>query len=139
MQDVNGGTCVLGVEGQGWDDMYYLLDFSANLKLYHKKAYYFLSFLIDSREGEGRDKERQRNISVREKHDLGASHTSCTRPDWKLNLQPRHMTCLGLKPENFLFAGQCPTNWDMLVRAINYFLKKYINGKAGDTWIKSGF
>ena len=38
--------------------------------------------------GKGWEKERERNIDVREKHRLAAS---CTRPDWGPNLQPSHV------------------------------------------------
>ena len=48
----------------------------------------FIYSLIDSREGVGREKERERNMDVREKHQLSA----CTHPSWGPNVQPRHMT-----------------------------------------------
>ena len=37
--------------------------------------------------GEGKEKERERNIDVKEKHQLVSSHTG---PYWGLNPQPRH-------------------------------------------------
>ena len=51
--------------------------------------YFFKVFLkkdfIYSERGEGREKERERNTDVREKHQLVAS---CTHHDWGLNQQP---------------------------------------------------
>ena len=44
--------------------------------------------LTDFREGEGRERERDRNIDVREKHRLVAS---CTHPNQGLNSRPRHV------------------------------------------------
>ena len=35
-----------------------------------------------------KEKERERNIDVREKHQ---SVACCTHPDWGLNLQPRYV------------------------------------------------
>ena len=43
-------------------------------------------FYLFLEKGEGKKKERERNIDVREKHWSVASHT---HPDWRLNLQPR--------------------------------------------------
>ena len=45
-----------------------------------------MAMIIDFREGEGGERERKRNIDMREKHPLVAS---CTHPDWGPNLQPR--------------------------------------------------
>ena len=45
----------------------------------------FLFFLIHSRGGEGRETERERNIDVREKHQLVAS---CTHPTGNLTHNP---------------------------------------------------
>ena len=56
-----------------------------------KKNILFIHFL---ERGEGRNKERERNITVQEKHQSVASHTPVTRglgcspgrgPDWKSN------------------------------------------------------
>ena len=44
--------------------------------------------LLTSKRGEGRDRERQRNIDVREKH---PSATSCMYPNQRLNPQPKHV------------------------------------------------
>ena len=46
----------------------------------------------------GSEREKGRNIDVREKHQLVASHTL---PDWGLNPQPRHVPQLGIEPVNF--------------------------------------
>ena len=35
----------------------------------------------------------------------------------EMNLQPRHVPWLGIKPATFCFAGQCPTNWATPARA----------------------
>ena len=45
-----------------------------------------MAMIIDCREGDGGERERKRNIDMREKHPLVAS---CTHPDWGPNLQPR--------------------------------------------------
>ena len=59
-------------------------------------------------EREGRDKERERNINVREKHWLVA-FSVC--PDWGMNPKPRHVPWLEIKPKIFWLAEQHPTNW----------------------------
>ena len=59
--------------------------------------------LIDFRErgGEG---EGKGNIHAREKYWKVASPTC---PSWGLNLQPRHVPWLGIKPTTFWFTGPC--------------------------------
>ena len=69
--------------------------------------------------GEGRQKEREREIDVREKHRLVVSGTC---PNQGLNLQPRHVPWPGIEPVTLRFVGWCPTNWATLARA-NFFNK----------------
>ena len=54
----------------------------------------------------GRKGERQneRNVNVREKHQLVTSHRC---PDQGLNLQPRYVPLPGIKSPAFLFMGRC--------------------------------
>ena len=99
--------------------------------------YLFIYLFIYSERKEGREKERERNMDVREKHSLVAS---CTHPDQEPNLQPRHEPWRAIKPATFHFTGRCPTDWAMLVKAflipfniickksqINNFSKKDLN------------
>ena len=81
------------------------LDFISHFK---KRFYLFLKRV------ERREKERDRNISVREKHLLVAS---CTCPDQGLNPQPRHVPWPGMDPVIFHFVERCPHNWVTLIRA----------------------
>ena len=74
---------------------------------------YFIYLFLEKREW--RDKERERNIDVREKHQLVVS---LTLPDQGPNVQPRHVPWPGIKPVTFLYAGWCPTNWATPVRAV---------------------
>ena len=69
---------------------------------------FFICVLILERE------ERNRNIDVREKHQLAASQTC---PDRILNPQPRHVPWPGIELATFWFAGQHPTHWATLIRA----------------------
>ena len=52
------------------------------------EMHFIYLFIYLSERGEGREKERERNIDVREKHQLGASHT-CS--NWGQNPQSRHV------------------------------------------------
>ena len=54
--------------------------------------------LIDLREKGRKGRERERNIYVREKHQLA---TSRTHPDWGLNPQPRHVPHPRIEPATF--------------------------------------
>ena len=76
---------------------------------FFKRFYY----LILER-GEGRKIERERNIYMRKKYWLVASHTCL---DQTPNLQPGHVPWLGIEPATFHFAVRCPTNWATLDRA----------------------
>ena len=51
---------------------------------------------------EGREKEKERDTDVREKHRLVASRM---HPDWGLNSQPRHVPRPGIELATFCFAG----------------------------------
>ena len=75
----------------------------------------FFSPFIDSRE-RGRDGEsEEKNMDVREKHLLVASHM---RPNWGPNPQLRHTLWLESKLVTFWFVEQLPTNWTTLARAL---------------------
>ena len=52
----------------------------------------------------GENKGGERDIDVREKHQLVASHTF---PVQELNLQPRYVPWLGIKPATFLCMRRC--------------------------------
>ena len=54
----------------------------------------------NEREREGKERERKRYIDDREE----ASH-KC--PDWRPNLQPRHVLWLEIEPMTFQFTGWC--------------------------------
>ena len=62
-------------------------------------------FFYRERKGET---ERERNIDVREKHQLVASRT-CTNQG--LNLQPKYVPWLGTEPQPFGVWGNTPTSW----------------------------
>ena len=53
---------------------------------------------------EKRDGERERNIHVWEDH---WSVAFCTRPDWGLSLQPKHVPQPGIEPTTFWLMGWC--------------------------------
>ena len=72
--------------------------------------------------GEGREKERETNINVWEKHQLVAS---CTHPDWGPGPQPRHVPWPRIKPATFLFAG-CPTQRSHTGQGGSHFLRKWL-------------
>ena len=56
--------------------------------------------------GTKRERDKQTDIHLREKHLLVASHM---HPDWGWNPQPRYLPRLGMKPANFLGTG-CSCN-----------------------------
>ena len=60
------------------------------------------SFYLFLKRGEA----RERNISVREKHQ---SDASCMRPNWGPNPQPRHVLWPGIKLATFCFVQPHPT------------------------------
>ena len=76
--------------------------------------------------GEGREKERERNITVREKH---WSVASLTCPDQGPNLQPSHVPWPRIKRAAFHFAEWRPTNWATVVRELcnNFCLLRICN------------
>ena len=76
--------------------------------LFFKRFYLFIV------RGEGRG----RNIEVGEKHQLVASHTPPLAPNQGPGLKPRHVPWPGIEPVTFCFAGQRPTHWATLVRAV---------------------
>ena len=54
--------------------------------------------LIDLERGEGRKRESEKCIAVREKYQSVASRTY---PDCGLNQKPRHVPCPGIKPTTY--------------------------------------
>ena len=58
--------------------------------------------------GEEREKERERNIGVREIHQLVASYT---HPHQGLNPQPRHVPWPGIEPQPFLVCHMTAKLW----------------------------
>ena len=80
--------------------------------------FFFFRFYLFLERGEGREKKRERNMDVREKHWLVASYTSA---DQGPNLQPRHVPRPGIGLATFHFVGWCPTNWVTPVRAPRRF------------------
>ena len=98
----------------------------------------FFSF-IDLKERGRREKERERNIDVREKHLLVAS---CIHPDQGVNLQPnpwpRHVSWLAIEPTIFWSAGWYPTNWATPARATSIILeRRKLRAKGGKWLLKS--
>ena len=70
--------------------------------------------------GERRDKERERNIDVREKHESVASHMC---PDQVLGMCPDRESDVW----SLCVVGRCLTNWATLVRASWRFLKLFLS------------
>ena len=66
----------------------------------------YICFFVER--GEVREKEGERNINVRDKHQSTASQTY---PNWRPNPQPRYVPWLRIKPANFCLSGGHPTNW----------------------------
>ena len=66
--------------------------------IFFKKGFIYL-FL---EKGEGREKERERNIN-------GVASHRC--PTWGANLQPKHVPWLEIEPATLHFAGWCLTDW----------------------------
>ena len=83
--------------------------------------------------GEGTEKEKKTNIDAREKHQLVAS---CMHPWQGLNLQPRHMSWLGIELATFHFTRRCPSNWATPARA--HFPSRGRNGtcpRSQNQWV----
>ena len=78
-------------------------------------------FILGSRER--RQKERERNIHVRVKHEVVASPTL---PTWRPGPQPRHVSWVGIEPPTFQPIGQHSVHWVTPARAIYYIFKIYI-------------
>ena len=74
--------------------------------------FYFLQILfIIFRRRNGREKERERNINIR---NTGMCLANC--PVLGLNLRLRHVPWLGIELLTLCFVGQYPTNWATPVR-----------------------
>ena len=92
-------------------DFWYSLSIApGSFLLLTTKQFYLFIF----ERGEGREKERERNIDVREKLRSVASHAPL------LGTQPaetRPVPWPGTEPVTFCFSGWCPTNWAIPVKA----------------------
>ena len=112
-----------------WDSSKSLmgLNISCHMVMAHLAMYFFLSFLknphlkicldmfIDFREREGgREREREKERDVRDKHQSVAS-PKC--PDQGSNLQPRYVLWPGIIPAIFWCTGQCSNQVSHLARA----------------------
>ena len=93
--------------------------------------FFFFFFLLLFRET-GRDRRREKNIDVGEKHRLVAF---CRHWDWGIihtqtggsNPPPRCEPWLGIEPLTFWLWDDLPTNWATLARAtlVTYFFSKF--------------
>ena len=81
--------------------------------VYHRHVFFKDFIYLFLERGEGK-KERERNISVREKHPLVASHK---HPNCGRNPQPRHVPWPGNESTTFRFARWRSSNWAAPVRA----------------------
>ena len=86
--------------------------------------YFFKIFNLLLEREKRRKKEGERNINVRKKHRLVASHMC---PNWGPNTQPECVPWLGIEPANFRLMGQCPTHWATPVRAISHFIDQVLS------------
>ena len=87
----------------GFTVIYLCIFWSFKIFIYLFK-YSLDNMLIILERGEWWEKEGERNINVREKHQLVAS---CTHPDQEPDPQPRHVPWTGIKPMTFQFMGTC--------------------------------
>ena len=109
---IKGATWILGFPSMCKSYVYSMLYSIVCNSSMSKKSMYLFFFLTQGhifivlleKEGEV-EREKERNIDGKEKHQLVAS-LMC--PDWGLNPQPRHVPWPGLKPMTFQFIGQCP-------------------------------
>ena len=82
--------------------------------------------LMDFREGKGRERERKKNIDVREKHLSVASHI---HPNLGPNWQPRHVPWPENDPAAFWFMGSCSHQQSHTGQGPSFsFLKFYSSG-----------
>ena len=72
--------------------------------------------------GGEREKERERNIDARKKHQCVVA--SSTHPNWGPGLQPRHVPWLGIEPETFSFGGRMPNQLSHTGQSPNVLLQK---------------
>ena len=88
--------------------------------------YYYYDFLkphlrtclLILERGERWERERERNIDVREEHWLLAS---CMCPNWGINPQPRHVPWPGIKPMTFWFTGPHQPGWVLIFFFLSIF------------------
>ena len=90
-----------------------------------KRWLYFICFLEDCiylflPRGEGREKERERKIDVR-----NIDWLPLTYPNWGPILQPTHVPWLGIEPVTFQFAGWHSIHWDTPARASSIYLDSH--------------
>ena len=74
---------------------------------------FFQRFYIFIERGEGKEKERERNIDMWEILRLVVLYT----PNWGPGRQPWHVPWLEIKPMTLWFTGQHSTHWTTLARA----------------------
>ena len=81
--------------------------------------------------GDGKEKERERNINMRVKHWLVVSHM-CPDQERYLTHNPGVWLDLGIKVAIFPFARWCPTNWAMWsgCYTVVYVKKKKVSGAS---------
>ena len=84
----------------------------------------FFFFLLIPERGEGREKERGRNIDVRGKH---RSLASCMSPHWGPNSQPRAYALTGNRTCDLLLCGMTPNQLIHSGQGIFAFLKSNIH------------
>ena len=91
---------------------------SNQLQIYFLFFIFQIFYLLFSEKGEGRKKERERNIDVQEKYQLVASHTP---PVGNLAHNPGMCPRLGIKPATSWLAGQRTDYWATPARAAYLF------------------
>ena len=96
-----------GSEGGHWSFCNLVLEVTCHCftTVYFSVKDLFIYLLVER--GGRREKERERNIHVQEKHRLAAS---CTPPTGDLALQPRHVPQPGIEPATLPFSGRCSTH-----------------------------
>ena len=89
-------------------------------------AFYLFICLFVFQERGRREKERERSIweqNIDHVRELPLAHAPTCNPGPQLNLQHRQVAWPGIKPATFCFAGWCPINWVILLRALGSLLK----------------
>ena len=92
--------------------------------------FFYFNIYLSLEKGEEREKERERNIDVREIHWLIGFFLHS--PNWGPGPEPRHVPWPGIKPVTLWFAGWYSIHWATPARAkiisfsIFFFLKGFI-------------